>query len=187
MAQSPLPAALQPPFTEQPLGPSGNVYTQPWVNYHTNISDRISKAQMKAGVIDGSDAAAGELGEVIASAIAGPGIGIGNNVPTNVTSLPLTAGDWDVRGEVWFHLGSGTTGDVEAGISQVSASLPGNPGAGSRATQTFTHTANSGQVLALAPCRMSLAAAATVYLIAVCGFTAGSTTAYGRIEARRQR
>ena len=187
MATSTLPAALQPPFTEQPIANGGTVYTQAWANYHVGVADRLAVLQAKQGVMDGSDAAAGQVGEFIASDIAGPGIGIGNNVPSDVTSLPLTAGDWDVRGEVWFHLGSGTTGNCEAGISLASGALPGNPGLGSRATQTFVHTANSGQVLALAPCRMSLSAAATVYLVALCGFTTGSTTAYGRIEARRAR
>lgn len=185
MALSPLPANLQPPFTEQPIANGGTVYTQAWANYHVNVANRL--ATIRRGVVDGGDAAAGDIGEVIASAIAGPGLGVGNNLPTNVTSIPLTAGDWDVRGEVWFHLGGGTTGNCEAGISQASGALPGNPGQGSRATQTFTHTANSGQVLALSPSRVSLSAAATVYLVALAGFTSGSTTAYGRLEARRVR
>jgi hypothetical protein len=159
--------------------------TQPWANYYQGITDRLARAGF--GTTTNDDAAAGTIGEFMTATVAGPGVGIGNNFASNIASLPLTAGDWDVRGEVWFRLGVGPTGDVEAGISQVAGALPANPGQGSRTTQTFTHTANSGQVLALAPCRMSLAAAATVYLVAVCGFSGGSTTAYGRIEGRRIR
>ena len=176
---------LQPPNNEAPIRPDSGAFSPAWTRHNQDIVDQL--AGMRTGTTTNDDAAAGQIGEFIASSVVFPGGGISNNVPTNVTSLPLTAGDWDVRGEVWFHLGSGTTGNVEAGISLASGSLPGNPGLGSRATQTFTHTASSGQVLALAPCRISLAAAATVYLVALCGFTTGSTTAYGRIEARRVR
>jgi len=173
-----------PPANDPPITADGQ-HSQAWAAHFQDVASHIETVGV--GIVDGSDAAAGQVGEVIASAVAGPGIGIGNNVPTNVTSLPLTAGDWDVRGEVWFHLGSGPTGSCEAGICLASGTLPGNPGQGSRATQTFTHTANSGQVLALAPCRISLPAAAAVYLVALCGFSGGSTTAYGRIDARRTR
>ena len=175
---------LQPPFQDAPLAQSGDQHSQAWTRHTQDVADRING--MWLGVSDGSDAAAGQIGEFVSSVVVYPGVAIANNIPGNVTSLPLTAGDWDVRGEVWFQLGTGVTGSLVGGISTASASIP-TPGTGSRATIIATFTTNSGQVLALAPSRVSLAAAATVYLVALCGFNTGSTSAYGRIEARRVR
>ena len=177
---------LDPPVIQAPVVDTGAM-SLPWIAHHQSVADQLAQLNANQGVVDGSDAAAGRVGEFMSSTVGAPGLGVSNNVQANVTSLALSAGDWDARGEVWFRLGTGTTGSVEAGISTVSASLPNDPGSGSRATQTFVHQASSGQVLALAPCRISLAAAATVYLVALCGFTAGTTTAYGRLEARRIR
>ena len=177
---------LDPPVIQAPVADTGAM-SLPWIAHHQSVADQLAQLNANQGVVDGSDAAAGRVGEFMSSTVGAPGLAISNNVQANVTSLALSAGDWDVRGEVWFRLGTGTTGSVEAGISTVSASLPNDPGSGSRATQTFVHQASSGQVLALAPCRISLAAPATVYLVALCGYTADTTSAYGRLEARRVR
>jgi hypothetical protein len=178
--------ALAPPFLDAPLTGAGNQYSHAWTAYHQEVADAIDRIEAAAGVTNGSDAGAGQVGEWLSSVVATPA-GIGNNVLTNLTSLSLTAGDWDVRGEVWFQLGSGPTGSCQAGISTQANQLPGAPGTGSRTTQTFTYTANSPQVLPLATCRMSLNAAVTVWLVAACGFSSGTASAYGRMDARRVR
>ena len=168
MATSTLPAALQPPFTEQPIANGGTVYTQAWANYHVGVADRLAVLQAKQGVMDGSDAAAGQVGEFIAADIAGPGIGIGNNVPSDVTSLPLTAGDWDVRGEVWFHLRPATTQLRCADIARA-ALLPAQSGAAACARRRPSSIPRT-RLGRVAPCRILLPAT-TVYLSALCGFT----------------
>ena len=181
-------AQLNPPFYDAPIVDyaSGQQHSQAWTEYHQMVADRLSG--MRTGVTNGSDAVAGDIGEFMSATVDWPGASISNNVPANVTSLALTAGDWDVRGEVWFRLGAGPTGNCEAAISPASASLPdGLVWVGARATHNFLHTANSPQVLALSPCRFSLSAAATVYLVALSGFSGGSNAAFGRIEARRIR
>jgi hypothetical protein len=178
--------ALAPPIADPPLTDAGDQHSHAWTAYNQAVADSLDRLNAAMGVTDGSDAAAGQIGEWLSSVVATPA-GIGNNNPTNVTSLSLTAGDWDVRGEVWYNLGAGPTGSCEAAISTTAGAMPSVPGIGSRTTQIFVHQANSGQVLPLATCRLSLSAPATVYLIALCGFSSGTTTAYGRIEARRAR
>ena len=178
--------ALAPPIADAPLTDAGDQHSHAWTAYNQAVADSLDRLNAAMGVTNGSDATAGQVGEWLSSVVATPA-GIGNNNPTNVTSLSLTAGDWDVRGEVWFQLGSGTTGSCEAGISTVTSGLPAAPGVGSRTTQVFVHQANTGQVLPLATCRVSLNAPATVWLIALAGFTSGTTSVYGRMDARRVR
>jgi hypothetical protein len=178
--------ALAPPIADAPLADDGQQHSHAWTAYNQAVADSLDRLNAAMGVTNGSDATAGQVGEWLSSVVATPA-GIGNNNPTNVTSLSLTAGDWDVRGEVWFNLGSGTTGSCEAGISTVTSGLPAAPGTGSRTTQVFTHQPNTGQVLPLATCRISLSAPATVWLIALVGFTSGTTTVRGRMDARRVR
>jgi YD repeat-containing protein len=184
----PLPPSvtLQPPFYDPPIveNPTGQQHSQAWTEYHQLVADRLTNADR--GTTTADDAAAGDVGEFIVSVASGPGGGISNNIATTVTQITLTAGDWDVRGEAWFQLGSGGAGDVQAAVSLVSGAMPG-VGQWSRVAQTFTHTANALQVLALSPCRVSLASPTTVYLVALCGFSSGSTSVYGRLDGRRVR
>jgi hypothetical protein len=181
---------VDPPATHSPItdAPSGQQqFTRPWVDYNQQVSDLLNRVAANAGVTDGSNAGAGQVGEWLSSVVASGGA-LANNIPVNVTTLPLTAGDWDVTGEVWFTIGSGPTGSVQAGISLSSAAFPGAPGTGSRIVQSWTHQSGAPQVLGLAPARMSLSAAGTAYLIAAVGYSSGSApVAWGRIEARRVR
>ena len=180
------PPRLVPPIAEDPIL-TGGAFSQAWVNYYQEVADQLDGINAHVGVTDGSDAAPGEIGEFIASVVAGPGAAITNNVAADVTTIALPPGDWDVRGEVWFALEAGTAGEVEAAISTASASLPADAGQGARVAQSFVHQTMTAQVLSLAPCRISASVTRQVYLVARCGLTAGSKTAYGRIEARRVR
>ena len=184
----PLPPSvtLQPPFYDPPIvdDPSGQQHSQAWTEYHQLVADRLTNAAR--GTTTADDAAAGDVGEFIVSVAPGPGGTIADNTPTTITQITLTAGDWDARGEAWFQLGAGGAGNVQAAISLVSGAIPG-AGQWSRVAQMFTHAANGLQVLALSPCRISLASPATVYLVALCGFSSGTTSVYGRLDARRVR
>ena len=141
--------------------------------------------QLSKGVTDGSDAAAGQIGEVISSVVAGPGVTLTTAVTANVTSIALTAGDWDVQGEVWTALNGGAS-SVMAGISPTSATILGTSFAVSNTRFALTFPAGT-PVLPLRPCRVSLAAPATYYLVAQVTFSTSTTTAFGNIMARRVR
>src|SRR5215467_13701817 len=85
--------------------------TNAWANYYQRINDWLSSvsktlAQIRKGVTDGSEAAAGDIGEYM-SATSGI-VSLANTVTANLATLNLTAGDWDVTGAVTFSASAGT-------------------------------------------------------------------------------
>lgn len=152
---------------------------------HVHASDTTRLAVQ--GVTNGSDASAGQVGEVISSVIAGPGTTLSTGVPINITSIALTAGDWDVTGDVWVVVGTGAATLVQGAINSVSANPPAIALGVSRTQLTTTFAASTAMVVPLSPCRVSLTATTTYYLIAAVTFPSGTTTAYGKIWARRAR
>jgi hypothetical protein len=140
------------------------------------------------GVTDGSDAAPGQIGEVISINVTAP-VTLPAATATTVASIALTAGDWDVSGEIWVVLGATVGGIVQAGINSFSAALPTASAIGiSRTTLSMASTAWAGagatEVLPLRTCRISLAAPATYYLV---GYAGNAATATGNLIARRAR
>ena len=146
------------------------------------------------GTTTNNNANAGSVGEVISSSVAvGSAVSLTNAVSatsgTTVTSISLTAGDWDVFGSVGINMAAGTKFTVIAGgISTTNKELNAlyeeqtlfNYGAGGLVplnTQTFP----------LLTTRVSIASTTTYYLIAYAQFTVNTATGYGRITARRMR
>jgi hypothetical protein len=137
------------------------------------------------GVVNGSNAAAGAIGEVISSNVVSPGVTLSSGVDVNVTSILLTAGDWDVAGEAWVAL-SATASAAYAALSPASATLPVNPALNASNAQIVAANLG-GATMALKPCRASLSATTTYYLVAAAYFASGTGNAYGNIIARRRR
>lgn len=151
--------------------------------------------EKKAGTIANDDAAAGMIGELKISTVA-----IANVVsettatPVNVTSLSLTSGDWDVSGVINRALG-GVTATVYGGaISPTTHAVPAQAGgsgvgADSLVSQmaTFGTTLTGNFITAIGPVRVSLAAAATIFLVAADTFSAGTLGVFGTLRARRVR
>lgn len=139
------------------------------------------------GVADDSVAAAGEVGEVISAAAAVDSVGSwSTNTAKNITSISLTAGDWDVVGSVTWK--DSTTGTYYAmSVTTTSATLLADGAAPGRVDTPYVITSNSYLTQVSVPTRFSLAAPATVYLVGQLGFTAGTPKAGGTIRARRVR
>ena len=129
----------------------------------------------------GSNAATGCVGEVVA-ALQTTAVNLTNSVAANVTSMTLSAGEWDVTGEIWFAFGAAVT-VIGAGITTVSAQLPTAPSV-SQSRQQFTGTFSGSWILNMRSCRVSVAAATTVYLVALAAFTS-TASATGCMYARR--
>src|SRR5262249_14262350 len=70
-------------------------------------------------------ASAGNLGEYVSSTIpSGSAVSLTTNTQANVTSIPLTAGDWDIDAVAQFTGNVATTvSSQEAGISTTTATL----------------------------------------------------------------
>jgi len=168
------PRIVEPPFYDSPLvkAPSGGQqYSQAWTEYHQTVADKLT--ELHAGVIDGSDAAAGDVGEYLTATASG--VGLANNVAATVVSLSLTAGDWDVSGAVVFNAGAGTHNMFSAGMDGADTVIVANYP--SSAVQ---------QRLATATARYSGSAAMTANVVAQAVFT-GTVTADATVRARRVR
>lgn len=172
---------LEPPSNEQPLREDGGRHTQAWADYHESIADRVNTLAdtVRQGITDGSDADAGNIGEYLFASNSGVPLG-GSGTATNVATLDLTAGDWDVEGNVAFAT-TGATTAVIAGVNTASA------------TFGFVYTHHSGTLGTGAPHRigtggaqrMNVPIATTVFLVAAS--SGGGATASGAIWARRAR
>lgn len=142
------------------------------------------------GVTDASSATAGTVGEVISSTVAvGAAVALTTATPANVTSISLTAGDWDVQGQVAFTLNAATTStQFISAINTTSATLPAASTINASITEiSATMTTGGTQILSTGPCRINVAGATTVYLIAQSSFAVNTNAAYGMIYARRVR
>jgi hypothetical protein len=146
------------------------------------------------GTTTNNNANAGSIGEVVSSSVA---VGSAVSITTattatsgkTVTSISLTAGDWDIFGTIGINLAAGTKFTVIAGgINTVTNELNAlyeeqlliNYGAGGLVplnTQTYQ----------IPTTRVSIASTTTYYLIAYAQFTVNTATGYGRITARRRR
>lgn len=140
------------------------------------------------GVTDGSSALAGRIGESVIARVSTATNFTTSGQYNNITSISLTAGDWDVSGCSYIvrngatytdgvglaiSLFSGnTTTDHVSGDNEVSLSMPNNTGASSPTIPTY---------------RMSLTSTSTVYLKVYGAYTGGPLQYYGRISARRMR
>ena len=134
------------------------------------------------GTTTNDDASAGNVGEYISSVIgfASP-ISLVNATPANITSISLTAGDWDVSGIAAFSASGATVTYVNGSINSVSVTP--NVLAFSRREGAITQMVS----IAIAPLRFSLAATTTIYLVSNNSFSSGTLSAFGRIDARRVR
>jgi hypothetical protein len=139
------------------------------------------------GTTTNDSAAAGTVGEFISATVLNASqVALTSNVAANVTSISLTAGDWDVEGIVWYAFGAGTTCSyLTAWISTTSATVPTAPGSGALNQIQAAVTGNSS--LLTGKIRISLASTTTVYLSAQSGFAVAGMGVYGFIGARRVR
>lgn len=150
-------------------------------------------ANLVKGVTDGSDAAAGMVGELMDSFIPqGSAINLTTAVAVNVTSLNLTAGDWDVFGIVAYFGGATTiVTEAAASVSTTSATLATDGTLGRAflipASASYTPFSTNDIMQQCGPVRVSVSATTTVYLVGRLKFTTSTATAYGELRARRVR
>lgn len=148
----------------------------------TGLSSRLARA----GTTTNDDAAAGDIGEYISSTVASASaVALTTSTAANVTSISLTAGDWDVSTQGYYTV-SVSASDIRVGISTTSATFPSfAAGAGSQSIisgPNFSTTA-----LGNGPFRISLSGTTTVFMVVFATFGAGTVSAHGTIRARRVR
>lgn len=142
------------------------------------------------GTITNDSASSGNIGEYISSSISsGSAIALTTTVAANVTSISLTAGDWDVSITGMFTGGSTTTVNYLRGsISTTSATINGVPGSLAVSSHQAGTAFNVGQTPTVCTnTRLSLASTTTVFLVCDASFATSTCSAFGIIQARRVR
>jgi hypothetical protein len=146
----------------------------------------VGAANNITGTATNNNAAAGNIGEYVASNIViGIAVSLTTATPANVTSISLTAGDWDVEGIVNYSMTGATATRFQSGSHSTSATFGADNTHASIPLTTTTLTDVLGQNIPVQ--RFSLSGTTTVYLVAQSTFSVGTVAAYGLIRARRVR
>ncbi|MET3907100.1 hypothetical protein ABID59_001431 [Bradyrhizobium sp. S3.3.6] len=150
----------------------------------SGISDRLP------GTATNDNASAGNIGEYVESVItSGSAVALTTATAKTVTSISLTAGDWDVDGVVGFLPANTTSVTLFAGcLSLVTNTLDVTPGRiVNPPLGTVVYNGGTATHAPVPPYRFSLNATTTVFLVARSDFTASTNVAYGIVRARRVR
>lgn len=147
---------------------------------------RVANQGQFLGTATNDNATAGNIGETLTSFLAaGSAASLTTATPANVLSISLTAGDWDVGGNLNLSLAGATATQFSAGIGTTSATIPSD---GSEVYDGHpTTTLTSKTTLTPSSRRISLSATTTVYLVGSATFSAGTVGAFGGVWARRRR
>lgn len=145
------------------------------------------------GTTTNDNATAGNVGEYIQSVVTfGAPVALTTVTPANLTSISLTAGDWDVSGQIGFTGGTTTT------VSSLSSSISTTSATISQTSPTFTNIVNPSALVlfngdfnsvsyAIPTVRLSLSTTTTVFLCVRSAFGTSTCSAFGYIGARRAR
>lgn len=130
------------------------------------------------------DASPSIVGEFKSSTIlSASAMTMASNAATNLTSISLTAGDWDVWGNISFLTGGSSPTNVQGWLSSTSATAPD---LAYRSSVSASSISNNNQ-FAVPQQRFSLAATTTVYISGYLSNSSGTGTTCGGIYARRVR
>lgn len=145
-----------------------------------------------AGIVGttlGDNANTGSVGEYLESTVAsGSAVSLVSGVIKDVTTLTLTAGDWDVWGNITLSPGATTVETVfQGGVSLVANTQATYPNHG---CAFLVYCANATAFPFSSPTgvlRVNVAASQVVHLVVGATFTTSTNAAYGALCARRVR
>jgi len=136
------------------------------------------------------NANAGSVGEFIQSIIAsGSAVSLTTGTPANMTSISLTAGDWDVWAHFMFLPNAATNitqllGSITT-TSATMALLGDRVGITSYGSGGVVPTVNCG--CPMVQVRINVSSTTTVYAVSQAAFTVNTLGAWGSLQARRVR
>jgi hypothetical protein len=141
-----------------------------------------------AGTTTNDNAAAGNVGEYIESIVSfASAVSLVTNTAKTVTSIALSAGDWDIFGIGGFSPAASTSiSQLTSGSSDVTNAF--NRSDGYYGLNMAAFVPGAVEMLFVIPTRRySLAVPVTIYLVHRAIFTVSTCSGYGRISARRMR
>lgn len=170
-----------------------NTGVLPAVNGGTGITNAATgPAGQLPGTATNDAATAGNVGQRLppSSVPSGSAVPLTTNTATNITSIVLTPGDWDVTAEGLFNYNVATTVSYAVvGLTTVSATRDGTVGneAFSQAGGTPGAAGNTPSATVTVPYSVAASTTTTVYLYAFVGFGVSTAAAWGIVRARRVR
>ena len=152
-----------------------------------DTSQTVNTTTQLGGTIQGSTTAnppSGFLGEqIIATVASGSPVALTDGITSNVTSIALTPGVWDISGVVSF-LADAVTGT--AFVASLSATSATNGTVGdNRVDSPYPPTASNNMTLTIPSYRVLTSSAINYYLVAFASFSVGTVNVCGRISATR--
>jgi hypothetical protein len=137
------------------------------------------------GTSSGANASAGFMGEyVVTQLVFASATGLTTATAKNIISISLSAGDWDIDGNVYFNASTGMSQALCGINTNGTAALPDNSLVGGLTTTTAIQTVGGHKT---ATTRVNITSPTTYFLVAQATFSAGTVTASGQIAARRLR
>lgn len=138
------------------------------------------------GTATNNNASAGSYGEYGESlVVAGSAVSATTSTPKDITSVSLTAGDYEVWGGIVESPAGGTTTTFrQTWISSSSATLPSLP---DPSVFALNFSSTSSQIMQSGRKRFSLSGTTTVYLSYYGIFSGGTMGVYGSLQWRRMR
>lgn len=168
-----------------PAAGIGTLYAQ--TAGQLNYIDSTGKISKITATQTNDNAAAGVIGELVTATAALAAVSLTTAVAVNITSISLTAGDWDVTGAINFTPAATTSITILGGGASTTTGTLG-------AQDTFFQDATAAQIptavvstKVIPTQRISIAGTTTVFLVARATFTASTLTGGGTIRARRIR
>lgn len=184
-------AFVETEFASPPVAGVGSVTPSPGAFTTLSSTGNFTPSQTNGivGTTTNNNANAGSVGETITSTVlVGSAVALSTGVTANVTSISLTAGDWDVWGSVWTNpAGSTIQTLLTAATSTTSATVPTAPNNGGSTQLPYTAATGAAIGAPVGSMRLSLSGTTTVFLVVNVNFSASTNAAYGFIGARRRR
>lgn len=139
----------------------------------------------KKGITDATNAAAGELGEFL-TVETGVSTAVTTAVTANITSITLTAGDWDISGYLRILPDAGIT--ITGYTSGPTLTSAANPVPLNRTYAPYSCPTGVGLLSQIGRHRFNVSISTTIYLTAAVTFTGtGACNVQGALNARRIR
>ncbi|MBB0023622.1 hypothetical protein D7S70_08150 [Ralstonia pickettii] len=178
-------AFVEGEFASPPTAGFGSTTRRPVAATTISATSTITPSSTAGivGTTTNDSANAGSVGEYVTNSTTNTNLS--NGVSANLTSISLSAGDWDIGGNAYFHPGASTV-ITGLGVSISTTSAISN-GLGGLTYIQANYNTGGGNYLTTPTVRLSLSATTTVYLVGIANFGTSTMQGDGMIRARRVR
>ncbi|HDR9834721.1 TPA: hypothetical protein QDC51_001485 [Burkholderia multivorans] len=177
-------AFVEGEFASPPAAGFGSTTRRPVSATTVSASGAITPSST-AGIVGttlGDNASAGSVGEYVLTTGAS-GVALTNGAYSNLASVTLAPGDWDLEGICSLTASSSTTAMI-CGLNTVSNT---NPGGAQQAGVTYGSAVLGSSTIATPVVRFNVSTPTTVYVGGQSNFSSGTVTGQGWIRQRRVR